>query len=80
MSKEPRPSVPPALANLKKQIAWPWRLFVEPFQVASFTVVASQAHQRAGCGPLCLSVLEGRVRAGKGIQGFLKPWPKLLTI
>lgn len=24
--------------------------------------------------------LSGRVRAGKGIQGFLKPWPKLLTI
>lgn len=71
MSKEPRPSVPPALANSKKQITWPWCLFVEPFKVASFTVVASLTHQHAGCGPLCFSVLEGKVRAGKGLEAIL---------
>ena len=42
MSKEPRPSVPPASANSKKQIMWPWCLLVESFKNASFTVVASQ--------------------------------------
>ena len=71
MSKEPRPSVPPALANSKKQIPWPWCLFVEPFKIASFTVVASQTHQHAGCGPVCFSVLEGRVRAGKRLEAIL---------
>ena len=51
MSKELLPSVPPAPANSKKQITRPWCLFLEPFKIASFTVLARQTHWGAGYGP-----------------------------